>query len=249
VRIGLFVTCLTDTMFPETGKAVVTVLERLGHQVEFPAGQACCGQMHFNTGYREQALPMARRYVQAFAGYEAIVTPSASCAAMIHEYYPTLATEAGDEDLARAVKEIAARTHELSVLLTEVLNVDPRDINAYFPHRVTYHPTCHGLRMLKVGDAPYRLLRAVRGIDLVELPEAEACCGFGGTFAVKNAEVSAAICADKVTAIRQTQAEIVCATDNSCLMHIGGALSRQRSGVTTMHLAEILAATDVASSE
>jgi L-lactate dehydrogenase complex protein LldE len=249
VRIGLFVTCLTDTMFPETGKAVVTVLERLGHQVEFPAGQACCGQMHFNTGYREQALPMARRYVQAFAGYEAIVTPSASCAAMIHEYYPTLATEAGDEDLARAVKEIAARTHELSVLLTEVLNVDPRDINAYFPHRVTYHPTCHGLRMLKVGDAPYRLLRAVRGIDLVELPEAEACCGFGGTFAVKNAEVSAAICADKVTAIRQTQAEVVCATDNSCLMHIGGALSRQRSGVTTMHLAEILATTDLASSE
>jgi L-lactate dehydrogenase complex protein LldE len=249
VRIGLFVTCLTDTMFPETGKAVVTVLERLGHQVEFPAGQACCGQMHFNTGYREQALPMARRYVQAFAGYEAIVTPSASCAAMIHEYYPTLATEAGDEDLARAVKEIAARTHELSVLLTEVLNVDPRDINAYFPHRVTYHPTCHGLRMLKVGDAPYRLLRAVRGIDLVELPEAEACCGFGGTFAVKNAEVSAAICADKVTAIRQTQAEIVCATDNSCLMHIGGALSRQRSGVTTMHLAEILAATDLAATD
>jgi L-lactate dehydrogenase complex protein LldE len=249
VRIGLFVTCLTDTMFPETGKAVVTVLERLGHQVEFPAGQACCGQMHFNTGYRAQALPMARRYVQAFAGYEAIVTPSASCASMVHEYYPALAAEAGDEELARAVKEIAARTYELSVLLTGVLNVDPHDINAYFPHRVTYHPTCHGLRMLKIGDAPYRLLRAVRGLDLVELPEAEACCGFGGTFAVKNAEVSAAICSDKVAAIRQTQAEVVCATDNSCLMHIGGALSRQRSGVTTMHLAEILASTDLASPE
>ena len=244
MRIGLFVTCLTDTMFPETGKAVVAVLERLGHQVEFPAGQACCGQMHFNTGYRAEALPMARRYVQAFGGYEAIVTPSASCASMVHEYYPTLAAEAGDEDLARAVDEIVPRTHELSVLLTEVLNVDPRDINAYFPHRVTYHPTCHGLRMLKIGDAPYRLLRAVRGIDLVELPEAEACCGFGGTFAVKNAEVSAAICADKVAAIRQTQAEFVCATDNSCLMHIGGALSRQRSGVATMHLAQILASTE-----
>jgi len=249
VRIGLFVTCLTDTMFPETGKAVVAVLERLGHQVEFPAGQACCGQMHFNTGYRAEALPMARRYVQAFGGYEAIVTPSASCASMVHEYYPTLAAEAGDEDLARAVDEIVPRTHELSVLLTEVLNVDPRDINAYFPHRVTYHPTCHGLRMLKIGDAPYRLLRAVRGIDLAELPEAEACCGFGGTFAVKNAEVSAAICADKVAAIRQTQAEFVCATDNSCLMHIGGALSRQRSGVATMHLAQILASTDLASTE
>jgi L-lactate dehydrogenase complex protein LldE len=205
--------------------------------------------MHFNTGYRAEALPMARRYVQAFGGYEAIVTPSASCASMVHEYYPTLAAEAGDEDLARAVDEIVPRTHELSVLLTEVLNVDPRDINAYFPHRVTYHPTCHGLRMLKIGDAPYRLLRAVRGIDLVELPEAEACCGFGGTFAVKNAEVSAAICADKVAAIRQTQAEFVCATDNSCLMHIGGALSRQRSGVATMHLAQILASTDLASTE
>jgi L-lactate dehydrogenase complex protein LldE len=231
VRIGLFVTCLTDTLYPETGKAVVTVLERLGHQVEFPPGQACCGQMHFNTGYRREAVPMARGFISTFSGYDAVVTPSASCASMIREYYPVLVP--GDS---------VPPVHEFSVFLADVLGVT--DVGAYFPHRVTYHPACHSLRMLKVGDAPYRLLNAVRGLDLAELPDAESCCGFGGTFAVKNADVSAAICADKVTAIRQTGAEVVCATDNSCLMHIGGALSRQRSGVAAMHLAEILAATE-----
>jgi len=242
MRIGLFVTCLTDTLFPDTGRAVVAVLERLGHQVEFPAAQACCGQMHFNTGYRREALPMARGLVAAFAGFQAVVTPSASCASMIREYFPVLAAEAGDEPLARAVAGFAPRTWELSVFLADVLGVT--DVGAYFPHRVTYHPSCHSLRMLRVGDAPLRLLRAVRGLDLADLPDAESCCGFGGTFAVKNRDVSAAICADKVTAIRQTGAEVVCAADNSCLMHIGGALSRQRSGVATMHLAEILARTE-----
>jgi L-lactate dehydrogenase complex protein LldE len=242
MRIGLFVTCLTDTLFPGTGKAVVTVLERLGHRVDFPAGQACCGQMHFNTGYRREATPMARGFVAAFGGFEAVVTPSASCAAMVREYYPALAAEAGDEDLARAVAEVAPRTYELSVFLADVLGVT--DVGAYFPHRVTYHPSCHSLRMLRVGDAPARLLRAVRGLDLVDLPDAESCCGFGGTFAVKNPDVSAAICADKVAAIRQSRAEVVCAADNSCLMHIGGSLTRQRSGVATMHLAEILARTE-----
>jgi Fe-S oxidoreductase len=243
VRIGLFVTCLTDTLFPETGKAMVTVLERLGHQVEFPVGQACCGQMHFNTGYRRDALPMARGFAATFAGYDAIVTPSASCASMIREYYPVLAE--GDPALTDAVQALIPRVYELSVFLADVLAVT--DVGAYFPHRVTYHPTCHGLRMLKVGDAPYRLLNAVKGLDLAELPDAESCCGFGGTFAIKNADVSAAICADKVAAIKQTGAEIVCAIDNSCLMHIGGALSRERSGVGAVHLAEILARTEFSS--
>ena len=239
MRIGLFVTCLTDTLFPDTGKAVVTVLERLGHQVDFPAGQTCCGQMHFNTGYRREAVPMARGFVAAFGGYEAVVTPSASCASMVREYFPALAAEAADPGLARAVAEVAPRTHELSVFLADVLGVT--DVGGYFPHRVTYHPSCHSLRMLKVGDAPLRLLRAVRGLDLADLPDAEVCCGFGGTFAVKNADVSAAICADKVAAVRRSGAEVLCAADNSCLMHIGGALARQRSGVAVMHLAEILA--------
>jgi L-lactate dehydrogenase complex protein LldE len=240
MRIGLFVTCLTDTLFPETGKAVVAVLERLGHRVEFPAAQTCCGQMHFNTGYRREATPMARGLVAAFRGYQAVVTPSASCASMVREYFPALAAEAGDEGLAQAVADLVPRTYELSVFLADVLGVT--DVGAYFPHRVTYHPSCHSLRMLRVGDAPLRLLRAVRGLDLVDLPDAESCCGFGGTFAVKNPDVSAAICADKVAAIRASRAEVVCAADNSCLMHIGGALRRQRSGVGTRHLAEILAA-------
>jgi L-lactate dehydrogenase complex protein LldE len=233
VRIGLFVTCLTDTLFPGTGKAVVAVLERLGHRVDFPAGQTCCGQMHFNTGYRRDAAAMARGLVAAFRGYDAVVTPSGSCAAMVREYFPVLGA-----DLAG----LGPRTYELSVFLADVLGVT--DVGAYFPHRVTYHPTCHSLRMLRVGDAPLRLLRAVRGLDLAELPDAESCCGFGGTFAVKNADTSAAICADKVAAIRASRAEVVCAADNSCLMQIGGALRRQRSGVATMHLAEILARTE-----
>ncbi len=242
MRIGLFVTCLTDTLFPDTGKAVVTLLERLGHQVEFPMAQSCCGQMHFNTGYRAEAAPMMRGFTAAFGGYEAVVTPSASCAAMVREYHPVLAE--GDPALARDVAALTPRVHDLATFLTGVLGVT--DVGAYFPHRVTYHPTCHSLRMMHVGDAPLRLLRAVRGIDLVDLPDAETCCGFGGTFAVKNPDVSAAMCADKVAAIRQSRAEVVCAGDNSCLMHIGGALSRMRTGVRPMHLAEILASGDAA---
>ncbi|MFY9865084.1 MAG: (Fe-S)-binding protein [Trebonia sp.] len=242
MRIGLFVTCLTDTLYPDTGKAVVTLLERLGHRVEFPMAQSCCGQMHFNTGYRAAAAPMVRGFAAAFDGYEAIVTPSASCAAMVREYHPVLAE--GDPALARDVAALTPRVHDLATFLTGVLGVT--EVGAYFPHRVTYHPTCHSLRMMHVGDAPLRLLRAVRGIDLVDLPDAETCCGFGGTFAVKNPDVSAAMCADKVAAIRQSRAEVVCAGDNSCLMHIGGALSRMRTGVRSMHLAEILASGDAA---
>ncbi len=240
MRIGLFVTCLTDTLFPDTGKAVVTLLERLGHQVEFPMAQSCCGQMHFNTGYRREATPMVRGFVSAFEGYEAVVTPSASCAAMVREYHPVLAE--GDAALSRDVAGLAPRVHDLATFLTGVLGVT--DVGAYFPHRVTYHPTCHSLRMMHVGDAPYQLLRAVRGLDLVDLPDATTCCGFGGTFAVKNPDISAAMCADKVAAIRQSGAEVVTAGDNSCLMHIGGALSRMRTGVRAMHLAEILASGD-----
>jgi L-lactate dehydrogenase complex protein LldE len=242
MRIGLFVTCLTDTLFPDTGKAVVTLLERLGHRVEFPMAQSCCGQMHFNTGYRAAAAPMVRGFAAAFDGYEAVVTPSASCAAMVREYHPVLAE--GDPALARDVAALTPRVHDLATFLTGVLGVT--EVGAYFPHRVTYHPTCHSLRMMHVGDAPLRLLRAVRGLDLVDLPDAETCCGFGGTFAVKNPDVSAAMCADKVAAIRQSRAEVVCAGDNSCLMHIGGALSRMRTGVRAMHLAEILASGDAA---
>ena len=241
MRVALFVTCLTDTLFPGTAVAITALLERLGHQVAFPRAQSCCGQMHFNTGYRRETLPMVRGFARAFGGFDAIVTPSASCAAMVREYHAVVAAESRDPGLARAVSEIAPRVHDVSGLLVNVLNTT--DVGAYFPYRVAYHPTCHSLRMLRVGDAPVRLLSAVRGLDLVDLPAAAECCGFGGTFAIKNAATSAAMCADKVAAVRGTGAQVLCAADNSCLMHIGGLLTRQRAGVTTRHLAEILAST------
>jgi L-lactate dehydrogenase complex protein LldE len=240
-RVALFITCFNDTMFPQTGRAVVTVLERLGIAVDFPLEQTCCGQMHFNTGYAEETIPLVRRFVNVFGDAELVVSPSASCVGMVRDYYGRVAELAGDDGLAREVAAIAPRVLELSELLVDRLGVE--DVGAYFPRRVTYHPTCHSLRMLHVGDRPLRLLRAVRGIDVVELPEAEQCCGFGGTFAVKNADTSIAMLSDKVRTILDTGAEVCVSADNSCLMHIGGALSRQRVGVRTMHLAEILAQT------
>ena len=224
MRVSLFVTCFNDTLFPQTGRAVVRLLERLGCEVDFPLEQTCCGQMHMNSGYAREGAALARRFGRVFAGAEVVVTPSASCAGMLRHQ---LADAEGPP------------VYELSEFLIDFLRVE--DVGAYFPHRVTFHPTCHALRELGVGDRPFRLLRAVRGIELVELPEAGECCGFGGTFAVKNAEVSAAMLADKVRAVLDTGAEVVCAADNSCLMHIGGGLSRQRTGVRAMHLAEVLA--------
>ena len=224
MRVSLFVTCFNDTLFPQTGRAVVSLLERLGCDVEFPLEQTCCGQMHMNSGHAREGTALARRFARVFAGAEAVVTPSASCAGMLRQQL------ASDE---------RPPVYELSEFLVDLLDVE--DVGAHYPHRVTYHPTCHSLRELEVGDRPLRLLRAVRGIELVELPEASECCGFGGTFAVKNAEVSSAMVTDKVRAVLDTGAEVVCAADNSCLMQIGGALSRQRTGVRTAHLAEVLA--------
>src|ERR687890_1096158 len=224
VRVSLFVTCFNDTLFPHTGRAVVSLLERLGCEVYFPLEQTCCGQMHLNSGYAPEGEALARRFARVFDGADAVVTPSASCAGMLRH------------QLAAAKRP---PVHELSEFIVDELGVE--DVGAYFPHRVTYHPTCHSLRELGVGDRPFRLLRAVKGIELVELPSASECCGFGGTFAVKNAEVSSAMLADKVRAVLDSGAEVVCAADNSCLMQIGGALSRHRTGVRTAHLAEVLA--------
>jgi L-lactate dehydrogenase complex protein LldE len=242
VRISLFITCFNDTLFPETGRATVRLLERLGHAVDFPIEQTCCGQMHFNTGYQREAIPLVRRFVQVFEQAELIVSPSASCVGMVRELYARAAELAGDRQLAGAVAALTPRVFELSELLVHKLGLE--DVGAYYPHRVTYHPTCHSLRMLRVGDAPLRLLRAVRGIDLVALPKAEECCGFGGTFAVKNADTSMAMLGDKLRHILDTRAEVCVAADNSCLMQIGGALHRQRAGVRPVHLAEILASTE-----
>ncbi|MBX7435188.1 (Fe-S)-binding protein [Mycobacterium sp. Y57] len=246
MRIALFATCLADAMFPRAAIATVSLLERLGHQVVFPDRQTCCGQMHVNTGYLTEATGLVRHHVQVFeqAGCDAVVAPSGSCVGSVRHQHAMVARRAGDEDLAARAEAVAARTYELSEFLVDVLGLG--DVGAYYPHTVTYHPTCHSLRMLRVGDKPLGLLRQVRGMTLVELGEAESCCGFGGTFAIKNADTSTAMLADKMAHVIDTGAEVCTAGDSSCLMHIGGGLSRIRSGVTTVHLAEILASTETA---
>jgi L-lactate dehydrogenase complex protein LldE len=242
VLISLFITCYNDLIFPDTGKAVVTVLERLGHQVEFRSAQTCCGQMHYNSGYARQALPLMQKFVDDFRGAAVICAPSASCVSMIREHYPSLAAETGDPALVRAVDEVVSRVYEFSELLVDKLGVT--DVGAAFSGAVTYHPSCHAVRSLGLRHQPRRLLEAVRGLTLVDLPRADECCGFGGTFAVKNADVSSAMVADKVSAVLQTSAAVCAGLDNSCLMQIGGALHRRRAAVRCLHLAEVLAATE-----
>jgi L-lactate dehydrogenase complex protein LldE len=242
LQISLFIACYNDTLFPETGKAVVALLERLGHSVEFRSAQTCCGQMHYNTGYQKEALPMMRHFLETFRTAEVICIPSSSCVAMIRDHYPKMAAHSGDSVLIKAIDDLLPRIFELSELLVDKLGVT--DVGAFFPHTVTLHPSCHSLRTLHVGNKPARLLRSVRGLQLIELEESDQCCGFGGTFAVKNPDVSAAMLSDKITCVLDTRAEICTALDNSCLMHISGALSRQRTGVRCLHLAEILASTE-----
>jgi L-lactate dehydrogenase complex protein LldE len=253
VRIALFATCLADALFPRAAQATVVLLERLGHEVIFPAGQTCCGQMHLNTGYQPEALQLVRHHVEVFEhalapeadggdGAGAVVAPSGSCVGSVRHQHADVARSLGDPALAERAEAVAARTYELSELLVDVLQIT--DVGARYPHRVTYHPTCHSLRLLRVADKPLRLLRAVAGLELAELEGAEQCCGFGGTFALKNADTSTAMLADKMRAVQATRAEVLTAGDSSCLMHIGGGLSRLRAGTRTVHLAEILAGED-----
>jgi L-lactate dehydrogenase complex protein LldE len=242
MKVALFVTCLNDTMFPETGKATVKLLNRLGVEVDFPTQQTCCGQMHVNSGYIPEAIPVVKAFVDAFAGYDAVVTPSGSCTASVREQHKIVAARSGDAGLIRAVDELTPNVYELSQFIVDKLGIV--DVGAYFPHKVTMHPSCHGARLLGVGDGPERLLKAVRGITMIDLPAADECCGFGGTFSLKNPDVSVAMGADKARHVRESGAEVLVGGDNSCLMHIGGLLTRQRSGIRTMHLAEILASTE-----
>ncbi|MEV5518435.1 (Fe-S)-binding protein [Streptomyces flaveolus] len=246
MRVALFATCVNDALYPSTAIATVKVLERLGVEVDFPAAQTCCGQPQYNTGYRRATEPLVRRTARAFDGYDHVVTPSGSCVAMVRDNYPRIGAKAAAEgrgqELAGAAASLVPRVLELTEFLVDVLGVT--DVGAYFPHTVTYHPSCHGLRMLGLGDRPRRLLQAVKGLELIELPGAEECCGFGGTFAVKNADVSAAMGADKVRNAESTGAEVLCAADNSCLMHIGGTMARLRTGMRPVHIAEILASTE-----
>ncbi|NKE10411.1 MULTISPECIES: (Fe-S)-binding protein [Kocuria] len=247
MRIALFATCIVDAMYPKVALATVRVLERLGHEVVFPAGQGCCSQMHVNSGYIEGALPVVRNHVEAFtsADYDVAVAPSGSCVASLGHQQPMVARACGDEDLARGAEEVAARTYELSELLVDVLGVDnaAEQLGSHFPHRITYHPSCHGLRLLGLGDRPTRLLESVDGLELVELPDAQECCGFGGTFSFKNPDVSGAMVDAKIKNIESTGTGLCAGGDSSCQLHMSGAARRRGSQVRTIHLAEILAST------
>lgn len=230
MRIALFVTCVNDLAFPGTGIATVRLLERLGVEVDFPEAQTCCGQVQYNTGYPGLSAAPAEKFARDFAGYEAVVVPSGSCCAFVRDVHPKLTGAAAPPPV-----------YELTEFLIDVLGVE--DVGAYFPHSVAYHPTCHSSRLLHLGERPLRLLRRVEGIELRELPGAQECCGFGGTFSVKNPAVSAAMGADKIGHAVESGAAYLVAADNSCLMHLGGTASRARAPIRTLHLAEILAST------
>ncbi len=241
MRIALFATCLVDGMFPSVGRATVRVLERLGHEVVVPTSQVCCGQMHVNTGYLKDALPVVANHVRSFEAYDVVVAPSGSCVGSVRHQQAMVAEHNGESALADDARALSARTFELSELLVDVLGVE--DVGAWYPHTVTYHPTCHSLRLLRVGEKPLALLRNVEDLTLVEPLAAESCCGFGGTFALKNSAVSGAMLADKVRNVVATGASVCTAGDSSCLLHIGGGLSRDGADVQAVHLAEVLAGT------
>lgn len=253
MRIALFATCIVDAMYPKVALATVRILERLGHEVVFPPGQGCCSQMHVNSGYVKDALPVVRNHVRTFmkADYDLAVAPSASCVASLGHQQPDVARSGGDEGLARDAEVVASRTLELSQLLTDVLGVTDAgaQLGSWFPHTVTYHPSCHGMRLLRLGSRQEDLLRTVADIDLRPLPDAEECCGFGGTFSLKNPDVSAAIAEEKIEKVTASGASLCTGGDASCLLHLDGAMHRREARgqdgrpLRTVHLAEILAAT------
>ena len=225
MRVGLFIPCFIDQLFPNVGIAMVQVLRRLKLEVDYPAEQTCCGQPAFNTGYWNEARQLAQRYREIFAGYDAVVSPSGSCTAMVRNFYPELGVE-------------PPATFEFAEFLVKNLGVT--DVGAKFPAKVTYHDACHALRELRLKDEPRQLLRHVRSLELIEMAEAETCCGFGGTFSVKFSDISHSMDAFKCRSIEQTGAEYVVSTDASCLMQIAASLS---PSIKTIHLAEVLAST------
>ena len=237
MQVSLFIPCLVDQFFPQVGVSLVKILRKLDVSVLYPAQQTCCGQPAFNTGYHEETLELARRFLQIFdSGTDYIVCPSGSCASMVKVFYPEIVR---DPSLQDALGRVTTRIFEFSDFLVNVLGVV--DFGARFPHRVTYHDACHLLRELKVKEPPRALIRHVREIEFIEMEDSEACCGFGGTFSVKFPEISTAMGQDKANCIIKTGADFVVANDSSCLMHIGGCLSRMGLPIKTIHLAELLA--------
>ena len=236
-HVAFFVTCLGDQFFPRVGECVVEVLRRLGLEVTFNPAQTCCGQPAFNAGYREEAREVAARVLDLFEDAEYVVAPSGSCTTMVRVFYPELF--AGDPERLRKAEKLRSRFFEFSEFLVKVLKVE--DVGASFRRRVTYHDSCHLLRELGIEEEPRQLIRAVRGIELVEMQDYKLCCGFGGTFSVKFPEVSVAMGEDKVRAAAQAGAEVLVANDSGCLMHLAGLIHRQGLPLQTMHLAELLA--------
>jgi len=236
VNVSLFVTCMVDMMTPEVGVSVVRLLRRLGCRVDFPQAQVCCGQAAFNSGYEDDAREVARALIRAFEPSDWVVSPSGSCVGMIKHHYPYLFR---DEPIWKEKAEhLAAKTYEFSQFLVHVLGVT--DLGAVFPARVTYHPSCHAMRLLGVRDEPLELLRRVRGLEYVELLRKEDCCGFGGTFAVKMADMSEAMVCEKARCVRETKADVLVGTDMGCLLNIAGRLDREGAGVRVLHLAQLL---------
>ncbi len=236
-HVTLFIQCLVDGIYPEVGEAMVKVFEKLGITMTYPADQTCCGQPAFNSGYRKEASAAAKRFIKIFESADCIVCPSGSCVNMVRNHYPILFNN--DAKWLHRAKLVGAKTFELTQYLVDYLGVD--DVGARFDGRVTYHDSCHLLRGIGVGEQPRKLIRKVTGIDFVELKDSDRCCGFGGSFAIKYAEISAAILEEKVKNIIDSGADVVVGCDVGCLMNIQGMLSRRNLSVKTMHIARLLA--------
>jgi len=235
MKVSLFIPCLTDQFFPQVGINLYKVLKKAGAEVDYPTEQTCCGQPAFNSGYHAEAIELAQRFLKVFRNSQYIVAPSGSCTSMVKMFYPEILEDPGLHEL---LHDITTKTYEFSDFLVNVMGV--KDLGVHFPHKVTYHDACHLLRELKVKEAPRDLMRHVRGLELIEMEESESCCGFGGTFSVKYPEISTAMAEDKAATIVRTGAEFVVANDSSCLMQIGGYLSRNGFAAKPIHLADLL---------
>lgn len=236
MRVSLFITCLADQIYPEVGESVVRLLHRYGCEVDFPQMQTCCGQPAYNSGYQDEAREVARNLIRAFEHSDYVVSPSGSCTGMVHHYYPQL-FENEPEWKAKAEKLIG-KTYEFSQFLVRVLGV--KDLGAVYEGKATYHPSCHAMRLLGVREEPGELMAHIEGLELIELPRKEDCCGFGGTFAVKMADMSEAMVCEKAANVCATNAELLIGTDMGCLMNIGGRLNKENKPVRVMHLAQLL---------
>jgi L-lactate dehydrogenase complex protein LldE len=240
MKVSLFITCLVDQFFPEVGMSMVSVLRRLGVEVDFPTAQTCCGQPAFNSGFSSEARELARRFIGIFENSEYIVAPSGSCTSMVRVFYKELFND--DPEWQKRAESLASRTYEFTEFVVDILGVD--DVGASYRGKVALHQSCHLLRELNVRTEPQRLLKSVKGIELVELERADACCGFGGLFSIKYPEISSGILEDKIGSVEKSGADVLVACDVGCLMHIAGGLSRQDKATRTMHIAELLAKRD-----